>query len=103
MEITIRTREDYIERDSAWIEVARKATQWRSARMEAEKQEKMYSDMLKQLSHGKCSKGGNFVYDYSMRKGNVDYSAIPELKSVDLEMYRKEAVEVWKLYMELGE
>lgn len=31
------------------------------------------------------------------RKGNIDYSLIPELKKIDLEHYRKEAIIYWKV------
>ncbi|MFI5332589.1 MAG: hypothetical protein ACHQVS_00640 [Candidatus Babeliales bacterium] len=103
MEIKYQVTEGYVERDSAWIETARNMAKWRAARMEAEKQEKMYSDILKTLSHGAWSKGGGFVYDFIVRKGNVDYGRIPELRGVDLEPYRKESLEVWKLSMEMGE
>ncbi len=32
-----------------------------------------------------------------MRKGTVDYKAIPELKEVNLESYRKKPIETWRL------
>ena len=32
-----------------------------------------------------------------VRKGNVDYKAIPELRGVDLDLYRKKAIRSWRL------
>lgn len=39
----------------------------------------------------------SYAFIMEARKGNVDYSKIPELHGVDLEDYRKENVKIWKL------
>lgn len=39
----------------------------------------------------------SFSYIKSYRKGPVQYKSIPELFNVDLEEYRSEEVETWKL------
>ena len=39
----------------------------------------------------------NFAFIVETRKGNVDYSIIPELHNVDLDDYRKKDVKMWKL------
>lgn len=102
MDVTLTMYKGYVDRDVAWIDAARGLAHWKAIRQEAERNEKQFEGLLKQLSKGACSKGGGFVYDYSIRKGTIDYTAIPELNGVDLEQYRKESVEVWKLSMALG-
>lgn len=41
--------------------------------------------------------GDEFIFEKNFRKGNIDYSQIPELKMIDLEKYRKPPIEIWKL------
>lgn len=49
------------------------------------------------LSRGRNCVGGGFKVTHSLRKGNVDYKAIPELERVDLESYRKKPSDVWRI------
>jgi hypothetical protein len=58
----------------------------------------MVSQELRVLSDNKSSMGGSFIYECTLRQGNVDYKSIPELKSINLEKYRKEESFVWKLF-----
>lgn len=54
-------------------------------------------DQLKGLCEGKSALiGGQYRFKKSMRPGNVDYKAIPELANVDLNAYRKEKIESWR-------
>ncbi len=39
----------------------------------------------------------NFAFIVETRRGNVDYSIIPELNGVELDDYRKKDVKIWKL------
>ena len=52
---------------------------------------------LKTLSHNKNSSGGDFIFKSYVSKGAVNYKAIPELKQIDLDQYRKDPIESWKL------
>lgn len=92
---------NYKERDESWIQSAKDLAKAQLARKLAEQQEKKCAERLKELSQLLPSRGGGFVYDYIMRKGSVEYDRIPELKDVNLEIYRKDSVEVWKLSMDL--
>lgn len=40
---------------------------------------------------------GSYRLNVSVRPGNIDYASIPELKSVDLDKYRKDPIQVYKL------
>ncbi|MDE1970996.1 MAG: YqaJ viral recombinase family protein [Patescibacteria group bacterium] len=44
---------------------------------------------------GSCS--SSYSFRKTIRKGTIGYDSIPELKGVDLESYRKQAIEVWKV------
>lgn len=41
--------------------------------------------------------GKKYVMSSYERKGHIDYEAIPVLKNIDLEKFRKEAVVCWKV------
>jgi hypothetical protein len=81
--------------------------EWRSAvsawkiikdRMkEDEELEKICREGLIYLSNGKSSKGCGISLTKVFKKGNIDYSKIPELKGVDLEKYRKPIQESWRI------
>jgi len=58
--------------------------------------EKIKSD-LKKLCNGTPHMTQSFAFMTDTRKGNVDYSKIPELNGVDLDDYRKKNVVSWKL------
>lgn len=46
---------------------------------------------------GRSCRCGSLTLGRSFPKGRIDYSEIPELKGVDLDQYRKEAKETWRL------
>lgn len=65
---------------------------------------KYYTDRLKldeerliKLCGGKNTKGAGIKVTKVLRKGNIDYTKVEELKDVDLEKYRKENSEYWKI------
>jgi putative phage-type endonuclease len=55
--------------------------------------EALKKDIANYCNHPKCDIDGLRVYK-SVRKGNVDYSKIPELKMVNIDKYRKDPKEV---------
>lgn len=54
---------------------------------------------LIKLAGEKTCHGYGISIEKVSRRGYVDYTAIPELKNVDLDEYRKPAVEYWKITM----
>lgn len=54
-------------------------------------------DALISLSRGKSSIGGGVKLSRRVRRGAINYDAIPELDKVDLDKYRKDNVEYWNL------
>ena len=55
-----------------------------------EKEREFYKNSLISLANCKSTKGCGITVSKVIRKGTIDYNAISELKSIDLEKYRKE-------------
>jgi hypothetical protein len=55
---------------------------------------------IKTMTHEESYSFGGLKYYYELRTGFIDYGSIPELRSVDLSLYRKPPVKVWKLAIE---
>lgn len=90
----------YTEQDQTWTAIATRAWEARKARMLYEKQEKELFDKLRVLSQDKPSRAGGFLYNYIERQGSIDYMAIPGIREMNLDSYRKEPIIVWKLEKE---
>lgn len=92
------TEGDYIEReDSLWIECA---TRWRSVTDSIKALEKEEEEIRKQLvflSGESNTKGAGISLCQVQRKGNVEYAKIPELKGVNLDLYRKGSINTWRI------
>jgi hypothetical protein len=62
--------------------------------------EKQYDGLMITLKES-CNNGqscwGSYKMVVSVRPGSIDYAAIPMLKNIDLEQYRKEPVNIYKL------
>ena len=83
--------------DQEWISVADRKFRVQNELKRLRKEDSELSAKLKALSGGQTTKRGRYEYKKTSRKGGVDYKAIPELKTVDLEAYRKPPVDIWKL------
>jgi putative phage-type endonuclease len=93
------TNRDYenLELSEQWKDLAFRFKQRESLLKSLEEEEKKDRAMLIKLSGGKSAIGHGIRLTKIIRKGNVDYKSIPELKNVDLEKYRKEPTESWRL------
>jgi hypothetical protein len=89
---------DMIKREGEWSKTAAKLHDVRLQLKALALIEKELLSELVELSEGKNSydKKG-FVFKIFSRKGSVDYSKIPQLFNLDLEQFRKEDSEYWKL------
>lgn len=97
---------DYVQREDAEWErlVAQKkeiAPKLKELEFFQERDEEIKKRLI-ELSEGKSSQGFGLFCTFGPRKGNVDYKAIPQLKGVDLEPYRKKSIQVCTLKLELG-
>lgn len=91
----------FIERSADWIDIAHKLALAQKHRKDAERMEGIWSSMLKALSEGQSSRGGQFKYEKIIRKGSIAYKDIPILQTIDLEPYRGPEAEMWKLIVEV--
>jgi len=89
---------DYVEiHDRSWNE---KAQEWNRISRQLKNFEEIESKLRKeliQMASGRNCKGAGIKISSSTRKGNVDYSSIPDLKNIDLEKYRKPPTQVWRI------
>jgi len=89
---------DYVEiQDDAFCKAA---LQWQNLNRqlkELETKEKEMRNTLISFARGSNVKGAGIMLSKIVRKGNVDYNSIPELKEIDLESYRKAPIETWRL------
>ena len=92
------TDKDYVDRqDDIWNQTASK---WLTVQHRLEKLKNEEDELRKMLicMSGKSnSKGAGIKLSRIVRRGSIDYKVIPELENVDLEKYRKEAIETWRI------
>lgn len=91
------TDDDYIERDQEWITLADGLFYLKKKIKQLQSDAKEYENQLKRLSDNRNSRGGSYSYTQSTSKGTIDYSSIPELNEVDLDIYRKDPIIRWNL------
>lgn len=89
---------DYEQRsDAVWTTAASKWRSLNEALKNMQDQEKALKDQLIKIAHQKNCMGGGVKLSRYFRKGNIEYTAIPELKEVELEQYRKKASECYRI------
>lgn len=93
-----RSEDDYIERnDELW---ERHVLAWKSLKEQITKLEKQEEEARRELiflSGESNTRGSGISLCQIQRKGNVDYSQIPQLKGIDLEVYRKPSSSSWRI------
>lgn len=86
----IREDDEWSQFSSNWISVQSKIK-------ELVKEEEELRKSLISLA-GNCNvKGAGVKLSRLIRKGNVDYKAIPEIQDIDIDKYRKSPIETWRL------
>jgi predicted phage-related endonuclease len=84
--------------DKEWEYYARKWKQLNESIQCLEKEEESIRKHLIDLSGSSANvRGSGISLCQIKRKGNIDYSKIPELKAVDVEKYRKESTTNWRI------
>lgn len=82
--------------------MAKEAYKLKQQISEFEARHKALMENLKRAAGGAEARFGNYKLGVTVRVGVVDYSSIPQLRSVNLEAYRKPGIVVYKLEF-LGE
>jgi putative phage-type endonuclease len=89
---------DYVERDDdLWHETAAKWMLVTNSIKEMERQEQDLRKQLVFLSGESNTKGAGISLCQINRRGVVDYSKIPQLRGLDLDQYRKESTNSWRI------
>ncbi len=90
------TERDYVKNsDTEALKIASKLLSIMEKRKSLEEEEKaLRASVIDFAGHRNCVIGGLKI-TRSIRKGNVDYKSVPELKGVDLEKYRKNNIETF--------
>jgi putative phage-type endonuclease len=89
---------EYVERDDKeWEQFASRWKLVTDSIKSLEKEEEELRSQLVSLSGQYNTKGAGVSLCQIQRRGSVDYSKIPELKSIDLEVYRKSSITSWRL------
>lgn len=92
------TSQDVIQRtDTNWIRLSSKLLEVESEIERLSETQKSLRKELFNLCDNKNTVGGGICVSKVYRKGNIDYSQIPELKGVNLEQYRKPPISFMKI------
>lgn len=86
--------------DDIWKNAANEWILLNEKLKEIEKKEESLRNFLIEMANKKNSRGAGIKVSKVIRKGNVNYSIIPELKEIDIEKYRKGPIECWKIIKE---
>lgn len=89
---------DYILReDDIWKETATRWLEIQAQKKNLETQEEELREMLISMSGDYNTMGFGVKVSKVVRKGNIEYSKIPELTGLDLEKHRKKPTTYWKI------
>lgn len=83
--------------DVRWKRIAQ---DWRDTKEQLkllEEKERDLRDELIEMSNGRNCFGNGIQVSKITKKGNIQYDAIPQLKEIDLDQYRKESSDYWKI------
>lgn len=86
--------------DEQWLHLVSKWKEANSHLKSCQDQEEDLRNRLIQLSGGSNSMGAGIKLSKEVRKGPIDYKSIPELDKVNLDKYRKNPIECWKIIKE---
>lgn len=89
---------DYIERlDREWISGSKEWLETKKCLKELEEKELKQRQYLIQLADNQNCKGNGITLTKIVRRGNIEYAEIPELKGIDIDKYRKPNTEMWRI------
>lgn len=83
--------------NSKWLKVAQELHDLQIIIKDHVRREELLKKELKELSNYQTHMEGCYIYFKEYRKGGVDYDAIPALIGIDLESFRKNDIEIWRL------
>ena len=90
---------DYVDKteDTDWLDYAERWKEVTKAIKTLEAEEKELRQALISLADRSSVVGGGIRLSKVIRRGSVDYKSVPNLIGVDLEQYRKEPIETFRI------
>lgn len=89
--------ENWLQLSNEWIQLRPEIETIKARLNELELREQNIKDSLVHLADKECAEGGGIRLHKTVRKGHVDYSKVPEIRGIDLEPYRKEPIESYRV------
>lgn len=83
--------------DRDWLQLAGEYKSLKADDKKRKKRMEQIKDALVSMSETACSTGGGLTVEKCVRKGAIQFLEIPEVRDLDLEKYRGESVEYWKV------
>ena len=98
-EIPALTERDYRngDNDQELVSLLEKRDELKIKAAQISEQLKEVESLVIDKTEGKPTKAAGHTITKVVRKGSVNYKAIPELKEVDLEQYRKQSTTYWRI------
>jgi len=90
-------RDYQIREDDEWKKLARQYTECQKLHSEIEKDMESIKKELIKISKGKNSKGSGITFSSCVKKGSIDYKKIPEIRDLNLEIYRKPPTQYYRI------
>lgn len=94
---TMTDRDYQMQTSNEWAILACRWDQLAGQLKQLEQEEKDIKNQLISLCNGKSSMGGGIKVSKCHRKGVIDYTKIPELQGLNLDVYRKDPSEYWRI------
>ena len=86
--------------DENWVYIKERMTAVDEQMKELKEEESFLRSQAILFADGVPASGNGLYLTLNSRKGNVEYSKVPELEGVDLETYRKEPTNYWRLALQ---
>lgn len=93
------SEKDFVDKtnDIEWMERANEVAEVRRELKDLKEREAFLISELILFAEGRNAFGGEVRLTHASRKGSVNYSSIPQLKEVDLDQFRGESKQYWRV------
>jgi putative phage-type endonuclease len=96
------TEKDYVEKgDEEWFALSTSLISLKNQIKLLQEREEIVRSHLIDLAGGFNCRGAGITMTSYIRKGNIDYSKIPQIKEIDLDQYRKPDTKTWRISYEV--
>lgn len=97
---TVKSNNDWMAVSEQLKSVSKQLQDYERLMHSLREKEKACKEQLIALSDGVSCKGNGVKITKYFRQGTIDYKSIPELKDVDLDKYKKDPSEFWRITIE---